>query len=663
MTPERQPEPTAEIDANSESNHLHVSPHVIVSRTSFVPLLVAHGPTVDHTPTVEIDEFITNRPSSPTTSTTMTSIYRQQEDSISEAIASLNGQPCTNIASLAREFGAPERRLRNRYMGAPSKLENNNAVERLSDSQDLAVMKTLDRLEDCGLHARPAMLTSIANAVLRASEGIQFNHSCVSKMWASRWLKRFPQYKIIIAAPLAIERKNAHDPNILQKWFDGFHKIITEKGILPSDISNVDETGFRVGVGRRHKVISRDPSKKVYMADADNRSHVTVVECVQADGTQIPPMVILPGKRHLERNFPPGLPNDVLMAVSDTGYNNDELSMDWLRHYDKHTKQRQQGVYRLLLFDGFGSHLLIDFIQYCWDNSIIPMVFPPHATHLMQPLDVVIFQPYKHYHSEALDKAVRLGFDEFTVQDFLQELDTIRRQTFKRSTILSSFRETGLVPFNPNVVLDKLAGPPADESDPFIFDDNDRLDLDISLDDESWLADQVTPTNVRQFEVAKLDIQRCLTNLTDEFEDLRWALERFMKGSLATAQIGQLALEELAAVRRAMQSRQERTSRTGRVVQKGGVVTCEQARRKIAKRIETDDEKLDRLLKARNAREAKAETKAIERAATDERIRIRAVKAAATKLAVAQRKADREAKKAEKAADKLARELLDPRLS
>src|ERR1700733_1381199 len=126
------------------------------------------------------------------------------------------------------------------------------------------------------------------------------------------------------------------------------------------------------------------------------------------------------------------------------------------------------------------------------------MVFPPHATHLMQPLDVVIFQPYKHYHSEALDKAVRLGFDEFTVQDFLQELDTIRRQTFKRSTILSSFRETGLVPFNPNVVLDKLAGPPADESDPFIFDDNDRLDLDISLDDESWLADQVTPTNVRQ---------------------------------------------------------------------------------------------------------------------------------------------------------------------
>jgi hypothetical protein len=63
------------------------------------------------------------------------------------------------------------------------------------------------------------------------------------------------------------------------------------------------------------------------MPDADNRQHVTVVECVQADGSIIPPMVIIPGKRHLERMFPEGLQNDVLMAVSDTGYNNDDLSL------------------------------------------------------------------------------------------------------------------------------------------------------------------------------------------------------------------------------------------------------------------------------------------------------------------------------------------------
>ena len=53
------------------------------------------------------------------------------------------------------------------------------------------------------------------------------------------------------------------------------------------------------------------------------------------------------------------------------------------------------------------------------------MVLPPYVTYLMQPLDVIIFQPYKYYHSKAFDKAVRLGFNDFTVQDFLQELNII----------------------------------------------------------------------------------------------------------------------------------------------------------------------------------------------------------------------------------------------
>jgi DDE superfamily endonuclease len=570
----------------------------------------------------------------------MTSIYRQQEERIDEAIRSLGDATCTNIASLARAFNCPEQRLRKRLAGAPSKLQNKNRDERLSESQDIAVMNTLDRLEDCGLHARIPMLTSIANSILRQSYNPHTEFKPVSHMWASRWIKRFPQYQIVTGKPLAVERRNAHDPNVLRGWFEKYHKVVTENGILPGDISNVDETGFRVGVGRRHKVIGKDQSKKIYMPDADNRQHVTVVECVQADGSIIPPMVIIPGKRHLERMFPDGLQDDVLMAVSDTGYNNDDLSLAWLHHYDQHTKNRRQGFWRLLIFDGFGSHLLIDFIRYCWDNHIIPLVLPPHATHLMQPLDVVIFQPYKHYHSEALDRAIRIGFDEFTVQDFLQELHGIRKQTFKTSTVISSFRATGLIPYDPAVVLDKLMSVP--DQDDWMYETCDTgLDLDITPDEESWLTDQITPQNVRQFEVAQADIYRSMMNLTGEFEDFRYQLGKFMKGALATAQTGQLAIDELTAVRRAVQSRRSRTLTSGRMVQKGGVVTVEQARHKIRKRVEDDDAKLVRLLKARDDREARIEAKAIERAEIDERKRIRAITAAEKKQIIETRRVKR----------------------
>jgi len=103
------------------------------------------------------------------------------------------------------------------------------------------------------------------------------------------------------------------------------------------------------------------------------------------------------------------LPPNASIAVSPTGYTNDELTMEWIRHFDAQTKNRTIGAKRLLLMDGYGSHHTKEFIQYCDDNGIIPFGLPPHITHLLQPLDVCCFQPLKHYHAKALDLIVRDG--------------------------------------------------------------------------------------------------------------------------------------------------------------------------------------------------------------------------------------------------------------
>jgi len=76
--------------------------------------------------------------------------------------------------------------------------------------------------------------------------------------------------------------------------------------------------------------------------------------------------------------------------------------------------------------------------------------------HLLQLLDVVVFQLYKHYHAEALDATTRTGCCEFNKVEFFSSLESIRSQTFKTSTIRSAFRKMGLIPFNPSMVLDNL---------------------------------------------------------------------------------------------------------------------------------------------------------------------------------------------------------------
>lgn len=42
--------------------------------------------------------------------------------------------------------------------------------------------------------------------------------------------------------------------------------------------------------------------------------------------------------------------------------------------------------------DGHQSHLTKDFIDYCDHNKILLAIFPPHATHTLQPLDVCLVQ-------------------------------------------------------------------------------------------------------------------------------------------------------------------------------------------------------------------------------------------------------------------------------
>ena len=72
-------------------------------------------------------------------------------------------------------------------------------------------------------------------------------------------------------------------------------------GIADEDIWNMDETGFRVGVGKAHWVITVDPKRSLRLADPDNRESLTSVEAISGGGGHIPPMLIMAGVHILEK--------------------------------------------------------------------------------------------------------------------------------------------------------------------------------------------------------------------------------------------------------------------------------------------------------------------------------------------------------------------------
>ena len=54
-----------------------------------------------------------------------------------------------------------------------------------------------------------------------------------------------------------------------------------------------------------------------------------------------------------------------------------------------------------MLYDGHASHVSPCLIDWAKDHQIVLFVLPPHMSHLLQPLDVAVFGPFKtFYHSE-----------------------------------------------------------------------------------------------------------------------------------------------------------------------------------------------------------------------------------------------------------------------
>ncbi len=98
----------------------------------------------------------------------------------------------------------------------------------------------------------------------------------------------------------------------------------------------------------------------------------------------------------MESWFNTSLDPDMIIDTSDSGYTNDVIGLQWLQHFITCTKASSSSKYKLLLYDGHGSHCTAEFEQLAFQNRIILCKFPPHLTHLLQPLDVGCFGTYKH---------------------------------------------------------------------------------------------------------------------------------------------------------------------------------------------------------------------------------------------------------------------------
>jgi hypothetical protein len=173
--------------------------------------------------------------------------------------------------------------------------------------------------------------------------------------------------------------------------------------------------------------------------------------------TYTPPFIIYKGCVHISAWYKEAsIPRHWKLSVSENGWTNNTLGLEWLKHFDRHTKSGQVGAYRLLILDGHESHLNQEFKDYCLENKILTLCMPPHSSHILQPLDVVCFSPLKRKYYEHVRDLARKQVFHINKEGFLPAFKDAFCNVFTEAICRKAFKASGLVPINAQAVLDCL---------------------------------------------------------------------------------------------------------------------------------------------------------------------------------------------------------------
>jgi hypothetical protein len=230
----------------------------------------------------------------------------------------------------------------------------------------------------------------------------------------------------------------------------------------------MDEKGFLLGLLKRvRRIVPTSFIKNGQIRGSlqdGSREFITLLAAISAEGRRLPPAIIYASQSGdmqdtwLE-DFEPSDPvQRTYFATSETGWSSNNHGLSWLQQFDRDTTESAGYSPRLLIVDGHGSHITEEFINYAISHRIWLAVFPPHSTHILQPLDVSVFSPLALAYSTALDRYIlqNHGFAGVTKRVFFSLFWPAWDKAVSIANIASGFEQTGIHPFNPSIVLQPL---------------------------------------------------------------------------------------------------------------------------------------------------------------------------------------------------------------
>ncbi|KAJ8937365.1 hypothetical protein NQ314_011911 [Rhamnusium bicolor] len=271
-----------------------------------------------------------------------------------------------------------------------------------------------------------------------------------SKDWFSSFMKRNKQLSIRCAQSTSLSRATNFNTTNVNMFFDNLARVMDREHFEAKDIYNLDETGITT-VQKPDRIVAKKGMRQVgALTSAERGTLVTVTIAVNAIGNSTPPMFVFPRLRYQDQFVRDG-PVGCIGAGNASGWMQEEEYIIFLKHFQKCTNcSLNQKV--LLLLDNYSSHISISALDFCKENGIVVLSFPPHCSHKLQSLDRAVYGPLKKAVNSACDNWMRNNPSKtMSIYDIPGILKIALPLALTQTNIQAGFRCTGIFPFNRDI--------------------------------------------------------------------------------------------------------------------------------------------------------------------------------------------------------------------
>jgi len=194
-------------------------------------------------------------------------------------------------------------------------------------------------------------------------------------------------------------------------------------------------------------------------------------------------------KDHFIRGGPPGC----VGKSNKSGWMQGDQFLEFMQHFVNHVRPAQEKKV-LILLDNHESHLYLPVIDYCRENGVVMLSFPPHCSHKLQPLDRSVFGPFKKLINQEMDSWIKSNPGKrFTIYDLPSVTSNALVNSATPKNIINGFSVSGVSPFNRNVFNDDEYAPSTVTN--IVLDSTDNMQpYEISDNTETVMANKIIET-------------------------------------------------------------------------------------------------------------------------------------------------------------------------